>query len=172
MGAELAFFSPLADSALPEADSVYLPGGYPELHLAALAGNQAMKQALRQHHSRGKAIYAECGGFLYLLESLADKQGQAAEMVGLLPGRAQMQSRLANLGMHSLTLPQGEIRGHSFHFSILETELQPQQYSQPLRRFGHGEGFFRDGALQASYLHLYFPFNPSVAAGFFRQSGR
>ncbi|WP_445370124.1 cobyrinate a,c-diamide synthase [Methylomonas sp. HW2-6] len=172
MGAELAFFSPLADSALPEVDSLYLPGGYPELHLSALAGNQPMKQALREQHGLGKPIYAECGGFLYLLESLADKQGQAAEMAGLLPGRATMHSRLANLGMHSLTLAEGEIRGHSFHFSTLETELQPLQISQPLRSFGHGEGFFRDGALQASYLHLYFPFNPRAAAGFFRQSGR
>jgi len=69
MGAELVFFSPLADSALPEADSVYLPGGYPELHLQALADNLAMKQALTEHHQVGKAIYAECVGFLYLLDS-------------------------------------------------------------------------------------------------------
>lgn len=167
MGAELLFFSPLADSALPEADSVYLPGGYPELHLQALADNLAMKQALTEHHQVGKAIYAECGGFLYLLDSLADKEGQRAAMVGLLPGSAVMQTRLANLGMHSLQLAQGEIRGHSFHFSKLETTLEPIAVSSPQRSFGHGEGFFRSGSLQASYLHLYFPFNPQLAAGFF-----
>ncbi|WP_458139353.1 cobyrinate a,c-diamide synthase [Methylomonas sp. YC3] len=167
MGAELVFFSPLADSALPEADSVYLPGGYPELHLQALADNLAMKQALTEHHQVGKAIYAECGGFLYLLDSLADKEGYQAAMVGLLPGSAVMQTRLANLGMHSLQLAQGEIRGHSFHFSRLETTLEPIAVSSPQRSFGHGEGFFRNGSLQASYLHLYFPFNPQLAAGFF-----
>ncbi|MBD9361349.1 cobyrinate a,c-diamide synthase [Methylomonas sp. EbB] len=167
MGAELLFFSPLADSALPETDSVYLPGGYPELHLQALADNLAMKQALTAHHQAGKAIYAECGGFLYLLDSLADKDGQRAAMVGLLPGSAVMQTRLANLGMHSLQLERGEIRGHSFHFSKLETTLEPIAVSSPQRSFGHGEGFFRNGSLQASYLHLYFPFNPQLAAGFF-----
>ncbi|MDT4288129.1 cobyrinate a,c-diamide synthase [Methylomonas sp. MO1] len=167
MGAELAFFSPLADSVLPAVDSVYLPGGYPELHLQALAGNVAMKQALAAHHRAGKAIYAECGGFLYLLDSLADKEGQRAAMVGLLSGSAAMQTRLANLGMHSLQLEQGEIRGHSFHFSKLETALEPFATSTAQRSFGHGEGFFRCGSLQASYLHLYFPFNPQLAAGFF-----
>ncbi|WP_240617930.1 cobyrinate a,c-diamide synthase [Methylomonas sp. Kb3] len=167
MGAELVFFSPLKDCALPEADSVYLPGGYPELHLQALADNTAMKQALIRHHQADKAIYAECGGFLYLLQTLADIDGNQAAMAGLLPGRARMQTRLANLGMHSLQLERGEIRGHSFHFSTLETTLEPVASSVAQRSFGHGEGFFRSGSLQASYLHLYFPFNPRLAAGFF-----
>lgn len=167
MGAELRFFSPLADNSLPEADSVYLPGGYPELHLQTLADNLAMKQALHDHHQAGKPIYAECGGFLYLLDSLMDKEGQSAAMVGLLPGAARMQSRLVNLGMHSLQLEQGEIRGHSFHHSQLETSMQPVAESIPQRNRSRSEGFYRSGSLQASYLHNYFPFNPQVAAGFF-----
>jgi cobyrinic acid a,c-diamide synthase len=167
MGAELVFFSPLVDGDLPAADSVYLPGGYPELHLQALTDNTAMKQALITHHQAGKAIYAECGGFLYLLDSLADKDGHQAAMVGLLTGNAVMQTKLANLGMHSLQLEQGEIRGHSFHFSKLDTALEPFAVSTAQRSFGHGEGFFRKGSLQASYLHLYFPYNPQLAASFF-----
>ena len=167
MGAELEFFSPLSDSVLPEADSVYLPGGYPELHLQALGDNEAMKQALREHHSAGKAIYAECGGFLYLLDSVMDKEGNTAEMVGLLQGHARMQSRLVNLGMQSITLEQGEIRGHSFHHSQLESDMVPFAYSNPQRQRSKAEGFYRVGSLQASYLHLYFPFNPRQAAGFF-----
>lgn len=168
MGAELRFFSPLADSVLPEADSVYLPGGYPELHLQTLSENQPMKQALHAHHQAGKPIYAECGGFLYLLESLTDINGQPAQMVGILPGHARMQSKLASLGMHSLQLELGEIRGHSFHFSTMETTMQPFTLSTP-QRSGHGKGesFFRSGRLQASYLHNYFPYNPELAAGFF-----
>jgi len=167
MGAELKFFSPLADQTLPEVDSIYLPGGYPELHLQALADNVAMKQALYAHHQAGKPIYAECGGFLYLLERLIDKDGNAAAMAGLLPGSAQMQKRLVNLGMHSLQLEQGEIRGHSFHHSQLETTLQPFTESIPQRNRSRSENFYRVGSLQASYLHNYFPFNPQVAAGFF-----
>lgn len=167
MGAELKFFSPLADTQLPEADGVYLPGGYPELHLKALADNRAMKQALRDHHHAGKAIYAECGGFLYLLDSLVDKDGHAAEMVGLLQGRALMQDRLVNLGMHSLHLELGEIRGHSFHHSLLETDMAAFSHSTPQRQRSQAEAFYRSGSLRASYLHLYFPFNPQLAAGFF-----
>lgn len=167
MGAELRFFSPLADSDLPEADSVYLPGGYPELHLQTLAGNLAMKRALCAHHHAGKPIYAECGGFLYLLDSLADKDGHSAAMVGLLSGSATMQTRLVNLGMHSLWLEQGEIRGHSFHHSRLETSMVPVAESTPQRHRCSSEGFYRSGSLQASYLHNYFPSNPQVAAEFF-----
>lgn len=167
LGAELKFFSPLVDQTLPEADSIYLPGGYPELHLQALSDNIAMKQALREHHQADKPIYAECGGFLYLLDHLTDKAGQSADMLGLLSGSAQLQNRLVNLGMHSLQLEQGEIRGHSFHHSQLTTTMQPLTASIPHRDRGHGEGFFQNGRLRASYLHLYFPFNPELTAGLF-----
>lgn len=168
MGAELRFFSPLTDSKLPEADSVYLPGGYPELHLLTLGNNVAMKQALHAHHQAGKPIYAECGGFLYLLENLSDKDGNSATMAGLLTGSAQMQNRLVNLGMQSLQLEQGEIRGHSFHHSQLTTTMQPLTTSNPQRNRGRSEDFFQIGRLRASYLHLYFPYNPQLAAGLFQ----
>ncbi|MBS3964381.1 MAG: cobyrinate a,c-diamide synthase [Methylomonas sp.] len=167
MGAELCFFSPLVDNTLPEADSVYLPGGYPELHLPTLAANQALKQALQAYHQAGKPIYAECGGLLYLLDSLTDKQGHSAAMAGLLPGSARMQARLVNLGMHALRLEHGEIRGHSFHHSQLDCPLPPFALSLPQRQRSHVEAFFVHGSLRASYLHLYFPFNPSLAAGLF-----
>ena len=71
IGATLVFFSPLADDKLPDIDSLYLPGGYPELHLAILQNNLAMKAALQEHFRQGKPIYAECGGMLYLMESIS-----------------------------------------------------------------------------------------------------
>jgi len=168
MGAELTFFSPLADADLPDTDSVYLPGGYPELHLQTLANNHSMKQALRTHYQSGKPIFAECGGFLYLLDNLIDKDGHSAEMVGLLSGHARMQDRLVNLGMHALRLEHGEIRGHSFHHSQLETVMQAFTQSAPQRQRSKAESFYRSGSLQASYLHLYFPYNSQQAAAFFR----
>lgn len=167
MGAELHFFSPLADSDLPDVDSIYLCGGYPELHLQTLENNHAMKQALLKHYQANKPIYAECGGFLYLLETLIDKEGQQGEMVGILNGTARLQKRLVNLGMHSLMLEKGEIRGHSFHHSQLETSLQPFTNSQPQSARKIAESFYKQGSVQASYLHLYFPFNPQLAATFF-----
>lgn len=167
MGAELHFFSPLADTHLPKVDSIYLCGGYPELHLQTLENNHAMKQALIEHYQVNKPIYAECGGFLYLLETLIDKEGQQGEMVGILKGTARLQKLLVNLGMHSLTLEKEEIRGHSFHHSQLQTSLQPFANSQPQSARKIAEGFYKQGSVQASYLHLYFPFNPQLAASFF-----
>jgi len=147
LGAGLCFFSPLDESALPQADALYLPGGYPELHLDRLAANRPLKEAIREHHAAGRPILAECGGMLYLLESLTDARGHSAEMVGLLPRHARMQKRLANLGMHRVALPQGEIRGHTFHYSRLETAMEPVALSEGRRPGQGGEPVYREGAL-------------------------
>ena len=167
LDAELVFFSPLADSELPAVDSVYLPGGYPELHLDALAANESMRAALRRHHQTGKPLYAECGGLLYALESLADKEGHRAPMLGLLPGHAALQSKLAGLGMQAVELPEGELRGHTFHHSRLETPLQPLAHGRRQRDGNPGEAVYRIGRLTASYLHLYFASNPAATARLF-----
>ena len=166
LGAELTFFSPLADPELPPADALYLPGGYPELHLEPLAANAPMLAAVRAHHAADKPILAECGGMLYLLESLTDQQGRTASLAGLLPGRGLMGDRLANLGMHEIDLPEGTLRGHGFHYSRLETPLEPIAWSRA-RRGRQREPAYRSGALLASYLHLYFPSNPQALARIF-----
>ncbi|MGQ9658575.1 MAG: cobyrinate a,c-diamide synthase [Thermochromatium sp.] len=166
MGAELSFFSPLADPEV-SADAIYLPGGYPELHLQALAANTGMKRALRAHVAAGRPLYAECGGMLYLLDQLSDKTGQGADLVGLLPGRGRMQARLAGLGMQALDTPFGRLRGHSFHHSTLETPIAPVAFARRQRDGQPGEPVYRLGSLQASYLHLYFPSAPRAAAALF-----
>jgi cobyrinic acid a,c-diamide synthase len=168
LGAELAFFSPLADHKLPAVDAVYLPGGYPELHLDALAANESMRTALHRHHQSGKPIYAECGGLLYALESLADNEGNRAPMLGLLPGHAALQPKLVGLGMQSVELPEGELRGHTFHHSNLETPLLPLAHGRRQRDGKPGEAVYRVGRLTASYLHLYFASDPMATAQLFR----
>ena len=167
LGAELSFFSLLDDSNLPEADAVYLPGGYPELHLEQLATNQSMKVSIQAHHYAGKPIIAECGGMLYLFESITDAKGCAADMVGLLSGHATMLDKLGNLGLHSIELPDGSLRGHTFHYSTLESALKPVATSVGARNGRRGESVYRQGRLNASYLHLYFPSNPMAAAQLF-----
>jgi cobyrinic acid a,c-diamide synthase len=107
MGAELLFFSPIRDHQIPDADSLYLPGGYPELHHVALGQNLSMLEAIRAHHGAGKPLLAECGGMLYLLDALTDVDGQRAELVGLLDGEAVMQKRLAALALQTVELPKG-----------------------------------------------------------------
>jgi len=167
LGANLVFFSPLAAADLPEADAVWLPGGYPELRLDRLAANRAMKDALRRHHAEGKPILAECGGLLYLLETLADAEGRRAEMAGLLPGRAAMQTRLVNLGLHSAELPEGGLRGHTFHHARADVELAAIAHTRAAQGHGQPEAVYRDRRLTASFLHLYFPSNPAAVAALF-----
>ncbi len=166
MGAELVEFSPLADTAVV-ADAIYLPGGYPELHLSRLAGNRAMKASLQAHASAGRPIYAECGGMLYLLESLLDRDGECGTMVGLLPGQARLMPRLVGLGLESIALPGGEVRGHSFHHSALESPMTPSFRGRRRSDGQPGEPFYRLGPVRASYLHLYFPSAPEAVASFF-----
>jgi len=169
MGAELRFFSPLNDSAIPEADALYIPGGYPELHLRTLQDNRAMLESLRAFHASGKPIHAECGGMMVLFEEIVGKgeQGERATMAGLLPGTVTMQARLAGLGLQSVALPEGELRGHTFHYSCTETPLAPIAHGVPRRHGSTGEAVYRSGRLTASYLHLYFPSNPQAAARLF-----
>lgn len=167
MGAELIFFSPLTDVTLPDVDSLYLPGGYPELHLRTLATNQSMQESIRAHHTDGKPIVAECGGMLYLLESLTDLNNQRAPMLGLLPGNATMQPRLAALALQSLELAEGTLRGHTFHYSRMETTLDPAARGQCPNGSQTAEMVYRSGRLIATYIHFYFPSNPQAAAQLF-----
>jgi len=167
LGAELVFFSPLRDTDLPAVDSVYLPGGYPELHIEALANNQGMKQGISDHVAAAKPLLAECGGMLYLLDELSDREGRAGSMCGILPGRARMQGRLMGLGLQSARFESGDLRGHTFHHSALETSMQPSE--KGARQNGTaGEAIYRSGRLTASYLHWYLPSAPAVAAEILR----
>ncbi|SDH38115.1 cobyrinate a,c-diamide synthase [Pseudomonas panipatensis] len=168
LGAELRFFSPLADSALPEVDSLYLPGGYPELHLARLQDNQPMAAAIRAHHAAGKPLLAECGGMLYLFDELIDASGERGRMLGLLPGRATLQKRLAALALQEVELADGALRGHTFHHSLLDCALQPAVRGHCPNDKPVAEALFRQGRLSASYIHFYLPSNPDAAAALFR----
>jgi len=167
MGAELCFFSPLNDAVLPICDSVYLPGGYPELHLQKLSSNTLMLAALRAHHAAGKPILAECGGMLYAQQTLTDKQGASANLLGLLDGTAAMQPRLTALALQSVELPQGTLRGHTFHYSKLQSSLSPVAHGQCPNGYATREAVYQQQRLTASYIHFYFPSNPHAVAQLF-----
>jgi len=168
MGAELLFFSPIRDQQLPEADSLYLPGGYPELHHLTLGANAPMLEAIRAHHAAGKPMLAECGGMLYLLNALTDVEGQRVELVGLLSGEAVMQRRLAALALQAVELPEGLLRGHTYHHSLTSTELQPIARGVSPNGGRGAEAVYRLGRLTASYVHFYFPSHPQAVAALFR----
>ena len=170
LGARVQCFSPLAGDSLPACDAVWLPGGYPELHAGRLAANQALRDDLRAHLAAGKPLWAECGGMMALADSITLQDGATQPLWGLLPGRVQMQKHLAGLGPQQLDLPQGQLRGHTFHYSTFDSAAavatrtaRPGQAVAP----NVGEAVYRQGSLRASYFHAWFASSPAATAALF-----
>jgi cobyrinic acid a,c-diamide synthase len=167
-GARIVFFSPLADEPVPaEADAVWLPGGYPELHANSLSAATQWQDSMRSAHAAGRAILAECGGLMAIADSLTDLDGRTWPMARLLPGSVRMQKRLAAIGMHGWTTEEGQLRGHAFHYSRLETAYAPAAHTIKHPTGDRGEAIYRSGAMTASYFHAYFPSCPAAAARLF-----
>lgn len=175
LGAELIPFSPLRDPSLPEElDGLYLGGGYPELHLQTLAENKTMRRAVQQAVESGMPTVAECGGFLYLQQSLAGIDQKAFPMAGALPGEGKMTDRLVRFGYvdlmarrEQMLCQKGEsIKGHSFHYS--DTSHNGDGF---LARKRKGEYLCAHVGprLYAGYPHLYFWSNPDAVARFLTQ---
>ncbi|QPF75436.1 cobyrinate a,c-diamide synthase [Roseateles sp. DAIF2] len=168
LGAELHFFAPIEGQGLPpDCDALWLPGGYPELHGPALRANPRFFAGLREHLAMGRPLLAECGGMLALAVSLEDAEGREHAMAGLLPGHARLNKRLAGLGLQAITWPEGELRGHTFHYSSFETPLAPIARASNPNGGKAAEALYQQGPLRASYLHHYFPSNPQAVAAFF-----
>jgi len=178
LGAELIRFSPVNDDRLPDADGLYLGGGYPEVHAERLAANTAMRDAVAAFARGGRPIYAECGGLMYLTRAIRTRDGRAHSMVGLIPCEAVMSDRLEALGYVEVALhadtpigPAGtRFRGHQFRYSRL-TELDGAvALAYSLRRRRGDESFregYRVGAnVLASYVHAHWASNPRVAEAF------
>ena len=130
-GCELSFFSPLADEPpAEEADAVYLPGGYPELHAGRLSAAERFKSGLARCAERGAVVYGECGGYMVLGERLVDGEGVSHGMAGLLPVETSFASPRLSLGYREVALaedgalgPEGaRFRGHEFHFATVLTQ--------------------------------------------------
>jgi cobyrinic acid a,c-diamide synthase len=178
-GGEIVPFSPLRDKSLPAAlDALYLGGGYPELHVGTLSANTSMLSAIRHFASSGRPLYAECGGMMYLASSLATPDGRSHNMAGGLSFSVEMTARLQRFGYVTVEFtrdcllgPSGTvIRGHSFHHSrIIGTHEIPTSYRIDYSLSGQQEqeGFSNaEGSLLATYVHVHFRANPSVARHF------
>lgn len=164
-GAELAVFSPLDDEApASDCDAVFLPGGYPELHAASLAGNARMLQGLRDAAARNAAIYGECGGYMLLGEALVDAAGGSHAMAGLLPVVTSFAERKRQLGYRRITLladtplgPKGSrFRGHEFHYSVQVKDdgAVPLFAAEDAAGTDLGTAGAQAGRVFGSYLHL------------------
>lgn len=171
LGAEPVFFSPLADAAPPpDCAGLYFPGGYPELHAAALAANAPMLCSLRGLAAAGLPIYGECGGYIYLMREL-EAGGRRHALAGLLPLACRMGARLAGLGYREAVpaagwLPEAAggapvvVRGHEFHYARLSGP-EPPPSCRPVWRVADAAGKARGlegcrkGHVAGSWLHLY-----------------
>lgn len=174
-GADLVPWSPLSETP-PEVDGLYIGGGYPEVHARALAANAGARRAVAELASSGAPIYAECGGLMYLAESLEDMEGVAHPMVGVLPARVSMAPRGLTLGYREVRMvadtpiggPGVVARGHEFHRSTLEEV--PAAVPRAYRVAGPGcpeaaEGYVV-GRVLMSYVHLHFGSSPDLARRF------
>ncbi len=170
LGAQLVFFSPLADNALPECDAVWLPGGYPELHAERLAANTPMRDSLAALVAQHKPVWAECGGMMVLFDVLVTVDGQSHTQWGLLPGTVTMQKRLAALGPQQLAIDGEVLRGHTFHYSTCVTPLAARWRTarpdcEPVP--DAGEALYQAGSIRASYFHAWFASCPAATAALF-----
>jgi cobyrinic acid a,c-diamide synthase len=171
-GAEIITFSLLHDDSLPDVEMLYLGGGYPELHGAALAENVAMRAAVKRFAERGGVIYAECGGLMYLMESILDFDGCSHDMVGIFPAKTAMQKPDLTLGYRTVECSRRSIlgnvgataRGHEFHYSTLVAR-GPLQYACALRDaagLSKGQDGLMKGNVLALYTHLHFASQPTI----------
>lgn len=162
-GAELRFFSPLADEAPPEdCDACWLPGGYPELHAARIAANRRFLAGLRAF-AESRPVHGECGGYMVLGRTIEDAEGAVHAMAGLLPLDTSMARRKLTLGYRRATLrhdtgfaASGQpLFGHEFHYAaITASEGDPladmaDAEGNPLPPAGH-----RAGHVTGGFFHL------------------
>ena len=163
-GAEIVPFSPLNDEAPDEnADAVYLPGGYPELHAGKLARNETFLEGLRTSARTGARIFGECGGYMTLGQGLVDAQGVRHQMAGLLPLETSFEKRRLHLGYRRATLccdmPFGRkgsvLKGHEFHYaSILSEQGKALFECQNAAGDPLGPAGLVKGNVFASFIHL------------------
>ena len=156
---EVKFFSPLKDTQLPECDLLYLPGGYPELYLEQLQGNGTMRKVIKEYIEKGGRCWAECGGMMYLCNSISDENGNEFEMCGVLGQKATMVGKRLQMGYRSFSYAGKGLRGHEFHYSkvVPDEEAPLQSVVQQYNAAGAevATPLYRYKNLIAGYTHLY-----------------
>lgn len=176
-GADIVCFSPLRDAAVPAADALVIGGGFPEMFAEELAANASMRRSIRQAAEDGLPIYAECGGYMYLLEELVDFVGEAHPMVGALSGRARMTEKLQMVGYVEAELcvdtclgkRGAHFHGHEFHFSVEETHADEAERPFRFTKLRDGTAYLAGQArhnVLGSYLHIHFAGARDAAAHF------
>jgi len=152
---EVIYFSPLKDLILPEADLVYLPGGYPELFLETLSRNRDMHKSIQEYIEKGGKVWAECGGMMYLSRSITDKEGKEYPMVGIFDQKATMEQMKLTLGYRKFRYKGLSLTGHEFHYSKIDQLLPGEVNQYNARGTRVNTLLLRYKNALASYTHLY-----------------
>ena len=173
-GCEIVPFSPLSDTGLPDdIDGVILSGGYPELHAAELAANEPMLESVRQSRADGIPMIAECGGFMYLHETLEGADGKLYRMAGVIPGRCFRTERLGRFGYITLKALEGgllcpegsELKAHEFHYWDSERCGESFLAVKPDGSRSWKCGIMTDD-MYAGFPHLFYYDSPKAAMRF------
>ena len=158
-GAEIVEFSPLYDECVPDVDMMILPGGYPELHGAKLEVNTSMRDSIKSCIAEGMPCLAECGGFMYLHDTMEDKDGEVRRMCGVIEGTSWNTKALRRFGYVTLSNNTGlSVKGHEFHYWDSDScgmDWVARRKNGQTYRCIHD-----DGTLIAGYPHLYYPSSP------------
>ena len=153
----VTFFSPLHDTALPETDLVYLPGGYPECHLKQLAANTTMHQSIRTYVEASGRVFAECGGMMYLGKNIIDETGKSFKMTGIFDFSTSMFPKKLKLGYRRIYLKGLELKGHEFHYSSVinaDNALTTGRIGNARNQKVESQLYTYKSVL-ASYIHFY-----------------
>ena len=166
-GVELVEFSPLKDKSLPENISgLLLGGGYPENYLEQLSANTQMKASIKEALESGIPTLAECGGFMYLLDEIQDKEGASFQMVGALKGKAYWTGKLVRFGYVTIDDNSGmEIKGHEFHYYDTDNNGEDCVATKPTGSRSWACIHHKNGSYMG-FAHLYYPSNPKFVSNF------
>lgn len=160
-GAKIEYFSPLKDEKLPDIDGLYIGGGYPELFSKELSDNESMLKDIRAFHLDDRPIFAECGGLMYLMESIhEDKVVNVYPYKSILTDRVQaLKYTIAEVQHDNIISKKGEVfHGHEFHYSKVIVDKPQHDFAFKITR-GKGSYDFQDGFMErntlASYVHTH-----------------
>ncbi|MBR0070566.1 MAG: hypothetical protein IJP97_08730, partial [Synergistaceae bacterium] len=173
LGAEIIYFSPVHDECIPKADGYVFGGGFPEIFARELEANTSMRESVRMCASSGACILAECGGYMYLCDSLTDRDGKKYRMAGVIHSDAFMTDKPvigyieAKALSDNILCSEGDIiRGHEFHYSRVN-QTDTFAFNMTRRRTGESySGGYAHGNILASYLHMNFFGNIKLAERF------
>lgn len=175
-GADIVYFSPLHDEAVPkDADAILLTGGYPEEYLEALSKNKSMMDSIKELHGKNIPIVAECGGFMYLHKTIEDRDKERYETVGIIDANCVFTGKSVRFGYIEIkekkaSFLNGEaIKGHEFHYYDSERNGDSCIVTKPVSGKQY-ESIIENDNMFVGFPHLYYPSNPSFAKNFVKKA--